>query len=97
VSVHLTIARQRTANGVAAANRARSAAGFICPHNGGWLKKYNERARTIMKELEVRFTSQQLTLLKAILDEDKHGKTMEEVMLALFREFAKQQLGREAS
>jgi Fe2+ or Zn2+ uptake regulation protein len=47
--------------------------------------------------MEARFTSQQLTLLKAILDEGKHGKTMEEVMRAMFREFARQQLGRETA
>lgn len=48
-----------------------------------------------MKTIAVRFTSQQLVLLKQVLDEGKHGKTMEEVVRSLFREFAAQQLGRE--
>ncbi len=49
-----------------------------------------------MSEIKIRFTSQQLKLLQAVLDEKVHGTNMNEVVLTIFREFVKQQLGREA-
>jgi hypothetical protein len=49
-----------------------------------------------VSEIKIRFTSQQLKLLQAILDEEVRGTNMSEVVLTIFREFVKQQLGREA-
>jgi hypothetical protein len=46
--------------------------------------------------MKIRFTSQQLKLLQAVLDEKDRGTNMNDVVLAIFREFVKQQLGREA-
>ncbi len=46
-------------------------------------------------EFSVPFTDQQLTLLKKVVAEGRHGKTVEEVCLEYFREYAAQYFGRE--
>jgi hypothetical protein len=48
-----------------------------------------------MKTVKVRFTEQQILLLKEIMDEGVHGKNLNEIALKLFREYARQMLGRE--
>ncbi len=45
--------------------------------------------------LTVPFTNQQLTLLDKVVSEGRHGKTVEEVCLNYFREYAAQYFGRE--
>lgn len=48
-----------------------------------------------MPELKVRFTEQQLVLLRQMIEENEQHRTMEELTLDLFRYYAQQMLGRE--
>lgn len=48
-----------------------------------------------MPKVIVRYTEQQLVLLRGLLDEGTHGRTLEELTLSLLREYARQMLGRE--
>lgn len=45
------------------------------------------------QRVKVRFTEQQLVLLEQIRAEGTYGRTMEEVIVALFRDYARQILG----
>jgi hypothetical protein len=47
------------------------------------------------KPLEVAFTQQQLVLLQQLLDEGRHGNTMEEVVRTIFRQYSEQLFGKE--
>jgi hypothetical protein len=48
-----------------------------------------------MPKVLVRYTDQQVVLLRAILEEGTYGRTMEELTVNLLREFTRQVLGRE--
>lgn len=45
------------------------------------------------KKLKVSFTQQQRELLEKLRQEAKFGKTYEEIVINVFRDYAKQQLG----
>ena len=46
-------------------------------------------------QLEVPFTEQQLILLRKVVDEGRYGKTIEEVCLNVYREYARQLFARD--
>lgn len=48
-------------------------------------------------EVKVNFTEQQLLLLRPLLEEGTYGKTLEELVVNLLRDYARQMLGREAA
>ena len=48
-----------------------------------------------MEKLKVRFTEQQLVLLRKLLAESTFGKTMEEVLLNVYREYTRVLFGME--
>jgi hypothetical protein len=45
--------------------------------------------------LEVAFTQQQLVLLQQVLEEGRHGSTIEEVVRTIFRQYSEQLFGKE--
>jgi Fe2+ or Zn2+ uptake regulation protein len=49
------------------------------------------------RKIPLRLTSQQLALLEQVRQEGEFGRTMEELLVNMFRAFAKQQLGSEAA
>jgi hypothetical protein len=57
-------------------------------------KKMSAKDEAAGTELSVPFTNQQLTLLDKVVAEGRHGKTVEEVCLEYFREYAAQYFGR---
>lgn len=48
-------------------------------------------------EVKVKFTEQQLVLLRPLLEEGIYGRTLEELAVTLLRDYARQMLGREAA
>jgi hypothetical protein len=48
-----------------------------------------------MPELKVRFTEQQLVLLRQMIEENGQHRPMEELTRDMFRDYAQQMLGRE--
>ena len=47
------------------------------------------------KPLEVAFTEQQLVLLQQVLEDGKHGSSIEEVVRTIFRQYSEQLFGKE--
>jgi hypothetical protein len=48
-----------------------------------------------MAKIKVPFTEQQMLLLKQLLDEKRHGSSIEELVRNRLRDYARQTLGRE--
>jgi hypothetical protein len=48
-----------------------------------------------MPKVKVRYTEQRLVLLEQLLKDGRHGRSIQEMSVTLFREYAKQTLGRE--